>query len=205
MGADHLIALAVVTSPDVDDAARRGAANWTAEENDPMERRDVESSSSDVGTPTPPAAAAAAAAVSTTRRHALTSFLLGLRWGFGHSVGLALVCVVFFATKRAADLDAIGDVADKLVGASMILLGAWALYALHRWRKRREREAAHVADDDATGAGDAEIHRRPAAAAVVKGEKGDEAVRPGDLRCVLARIAPVPIPYDPVRVVHADP
>ncbi|EEH52582.1 uncharacterized protein MICPUCDRAFT_42738 [Micromonas pusilla CCMP1545] len=197
MGADHLIALAVVTSPDVDDTAR--IRTGFGGEEDPTTSaehttRDVESSSSSssgVGTPPtppPPSISGAVSTTTTTRRHALKSFLLGLRWGFGHSLGLALVCVVFFATKRAANLDAIGDVADKLVGASMIVLGVWALYALHRWRERRLREAAHVADDDATGVGDAGIHRPfpPVAAARPEGDgfhgfHGDGAVRRTDL------------------------
>ena len=197
MGADHLIALAVVTSPDVDDAAR--IRTGFGGEEDPTTSaehttRDVESSSSSssgVGTPPtppPPSISGAVSTTTTTRRHALRSFLPGLRWGFGHSLGLALVCVVFFATKRAANLDAIGDVADKLVGASMIVLGVWALYALHRWRKRRLREAAHVADDDATGVGDAGIHRPfpPVAASRPEGDgfhgfHGDGAVRRTDL------------------------
>jgi hypothetical protein len=93
------------------------------------------------------------------------SFALGLRWGVGHGAGLAVVCAVFFALRRDVDLDRLGDVTDKVVGASMVVLGVVSLASLRRWRARRRAEREHIADRDARGAGERDIHRAAATAA----------------------------------------
>lgn len=100
----------------------------------------------------------ASARAESSLRHAARSFILGVRWSVGHGAGLAVVCAVFFATKRRLDLERLSVVADKLVGASMIALGAVSLFSLHRWRRRRAAERRHVADAHADGPGARDIH-----------------------------------------------
>lgn len=142
MGADHLIALAVVASPDAPereprrDVESRGG-HHRADGDD--ENRDAERDRPGL-------------------RRALRAGMLGVQWGIGHALGLALVCAVFFATRRRMNLDDFGDYADKAVGASMIALGLISLWHLRRWRTRRERERAHIVDERVAGAGDPEVH-----------------------------------------------
>ena len=93
------------------------------------------------------------------------SFALGLRWGVGHGAGLAVVCAVFFALRRDVDLDRLGDVTDKVVGASMVVLGVVSPASPRRWRARRRAERDNIADRDARGAGERDIHRAAATAA----------------------------------------
>ena len=100
----------------------------------------------------------ASARAESSFRHAARSFILGVRWSVGHAAGLAIVCAVFFASRRRFDLDRLSVVADKLVGASMIALGALSLFSLHRWRRRRAAERLHVADVHADGPGARDIH-----------------------------------------------
>ena len=88
----------------------------------------------------------------------LKSLALGIRWGMGHAAGLALVCAVFFSAKGRVSLDGVGDVADKIVGASMVLLGALALAQLRAWRWRRALERAHLDDAFANAAADLQPH-----------------------------------------------
>jgi hypothetical protein len=140
MGADHLCALAVVASP--------GASDVDAHRH---------YSSADARSDSGPKAAARARRAASLRRGA-RSFLLGVRWSVGHASGLAVVCAVFFASRRRFDLDRLSVVADKLVGASMIALGALSLFSLHRWRTRRAAERLHVADVHAHGPGARAIH-----------------------------------------------
>ena len=103
-------------------------------------------------------ARSASARAESSLRHAARSFILGVRWSVGHGAGLAVVCAVFFATKRRLDLERLSVVADKLVGASMIALGAVSLFSLHRWRRRRAAERRHVADAHADGPDARDIH-----------------------------------------------
>ena len=142
MGADHLIALAVVASPGAPerkprrDVESRGG-HHRADGDD--ENRDAERDRPGL-------------------RRALRAGMLGVQWGIGHALGLALVCAVFFATRRRMNLDDFGDYADKAVGASMIALGLISLWHLRTWRTRRERERAHIVDERVAGAGDPEVH-----------------------------------------------
>ena len=142
MGADHLIALAVVASPDAPereprrDVESRGG-HHRADGDD--ENRDAERDRPGL-------------------RRALRAGMLGVQWGIGHALGLALVCAVFFATRRRMNLDDFGEYADKAVGASMLALGLVSLWSLWRWRRRRDLERAHIADAGALGAGDPEVH-----------------------------------------------
>ena len=145
MGADHLIALAVVASPDAPereprrDVESRGGHHRADGDDGDDENRDAERDRPGL-------------------RRALRAGMLGVQWGIGHALGLALVCAVFFATRRRMNLDDFGDYADKAVGASMIALGLISLWHLRTWRTRRERERAHIVDERVAGAGDPEVH-----------------------------------------------
>lgn len=63
-----------------------------------------------------------------------TAFLLGIGWGCGHSVGLLLVAIVFFAMDTKLDLSSITFWADIFVGIFMLMLGMW--YMMKAFRER---------------------------------------------------------------------
>ena len=63
-----------------------------------------------------------------------TAFGLGVRWGCGHSFGLLIVAIIFFAVGQQIDLTILSYWADMFVGIFMILLGVW--YILKAWRDR---------------------------------------------------------------------
>ena len=145
MGADHLIALAVVASPGAPDLKpRRDVESRGGDHRDDDDDGDENRDAHERDRP--------------GLRRALRAGMLGVQWGIGHALGLALVCAVFFATRRRMNLDDFGDYADKAVGASMIALGLISLWHLRRWRTRRERERAHIVDERVAGAGDPEVH-----------------------------------------------
>ena len=172
MGADHLIALAVVASPDDPSAADEDDADKERDRGDEEEAarprgRGVGVNEVEVGDPAlrpvevgrdrDPGRVRPLSSGSALRV-ASRSFALGASWGAGHSVGLAAVSAVFFATRRKMNLDQLGEVTDKLVGASMIALGVISLVSLRRWRARRALEREHVADPNSSGFGDLKLH-----------------------------------------------
>eukprot|EP00484_Ammonia_sp_Unknown_P028553 CAMPEP_0197036054 /NCGR_PEP_ID=MMETSP1384-20130603/13668_1 /TAXON_ID=29189 /ORGANISM="Ammonia sp." /LENGTH=386 /DNA_ID=CAMNT_0042466183 /DNA_START=36 /DNA_END=1196 /DNA_ORIENTATION=- len=63
-----------------------------------------------------------------------TAFGLGVRWGCGHSFGLLIVAIVFFALGQGIDLTKLSYWADLFVGVFMILLGVW--YIMKAFRDR---------------------------------------------------------------------
>ncbi len=62
------------------------------------------------------------------------AWLVGLRWGLGHSLGVLFVAGLAFGLRRAVDLEAFGSWGERLVGATLVVLGLWGLRTL--WRDR---------------------------------------------------------------------
>ena len=80
------------------------------------------------------------------------AFLLGVRWGLGHSFGLLLVGTIFIAITVPTTSDeveiphAVEKVFESLVGVFMLLLGAYGMRrAWNKWklRKQEEQEVEH--------------------------------------------------------------
>jgi len=71
------------------------------------------------------------------------AFLLGVRWGIGHSTGLVAVAIVFIALKGDLDIRKLGRYCDSLVGVFMIVLGCYGTMSalkVHR-QKLNKRDA----------------------------------------------------------------
>ena len=138
MGADHLCALAVVAAP--------GEADLRSAERASSGRR-APPRADDAVADVPVSLNARARTLTGTLRTLRTSLRAsrdvsevtraGRSWGVGHAAGLAVVCAVFFSAKGRVSLDGVGDVTDKVVGASMVLLGVLALVQLRAWRQAR--------------------------------------------------------------------
>jgi hypothetical protein len=68
-------------------------------------------------------AAVSALAAGSPRR----SWILGMRWGLGHSLGIVILGALALILQRSCGIDAAAGWSDRVVGAVMILLGLWAL------------------------------------------------------------------------------
>lgn len=86
------------------------------------------------------------------------NFLLGVSWAFGHSFGLSLLVCVFFALKKELNINAIGDVGDKIVGFTMIAIAFAAARGARKFRTREKAEREHVRDSEADGEGEEMAH-----------------------------------------------
>ena len=86
------------------------------------------------------------------------NFLLGISWAFGHSFGLSLLVCVFFALKKELNINAIGDVGDKIVGFTMIAIAFAAARGARKFRDREKAEREHVRDSEAHGEGEEMAH-----------------------------------------------
>ena len=75
-------------------------------------------------------AAVAPLASARARGHWLT----GLQWGFGHTLGVVLIAMLLLLLKERLPLDAISRYSERLVGASLILIGIWGLY--RAWERK---------------------------------------------------------------------
>jgi len=72
---------------------------------------------------------------------------VGVRWGFGHSMGVMLVAILLLVAQELTGMTPTGDWAEKwgnvAVGAMLVLLGAWGV-----WQAVRHKLHVHTHTHD---------------------------------------------------------
>lgn len=68
-------------------------------------------------------------------------WLTGLQWGVGHTLGVLLIATLLLLLKARLPLDAISAYSERIVGASLILIGSWGLR--RAWVRRRSGAEGH--------------------------------------------------------------
>lgn len=68
---------------------------------------------------------AAVAPIASNRERG--QWLTGLQWGIGHTMGVLLIAALLLLLKEQLPLDAISAYSERIVGASLILIGSWGL------------------------------------------------------------------------------
>ncbi|KAG7383226.1 hypothetical protein PHYPSEUDO_003906 [Phytophthora pseudosyringae] len=85
------------------------------------------------------------------------AFTLGIRWGCGHSIGLVVMALVFFAAGQSVDLNAVGGYLNYVVGCFMVALGVWtAVHVRKKYQKQLKEGVQSLASE---GAGRGDSHR----------------------------------------------
>jgi hypothetical protein len=51
----------------------------------------------------------------------------GLRWGLGHSAGVAVVGLLALGLRETLPIDALSSVSERLIGVTLIGLGLWGV------------------------------------------------------------------------------
>jgi len=74
------------------------------------------------------------------------AWAVGLRWGLGHASGVLVVAAVAFGLRQVVHLEAISGWGERLVGATLIVLGVWGLRSL--FRERLHAHPHHHEDGD---------------------------------------------------------
>lgn len=69
------------------------------------------------------------------------AFSLGIRWGCGHSIGLIIMALIFFAAGRSINLNDVGGYLNYIVGVFMIGLGFWTVVHVKRNYRAQLKEA----------------------------------------------------------------
>ena len=79
------------------------------------------------------------------------AFVLGFRWGLGHSTGLIVVAIIFIALKGELDLRSLGRYCDFIVGMFMIGLGCYGVIgALKMYRQKKTKRDDWESEDSIT-------------------------------------------------------
>ena len=73
-------------------------------------------------------AAVAPLAADTGRGHWRT----GLQWGIGHTIGVLLIALLLLLIREQLPLETISAHSERLVGAALIIVGAWGVWKASR-------------------------------------------------------------------------
>jgi ABC-type nickel/cobalt efflux system permease component RcnA len=87
---------------------------------------------------------AAIGPLAITQRH--RPWLVGVRWGIGHSTGVALVGALALLLREVLPIERISAVGERLVGVLLIGIGLWALQRALRSRLHAHRHVHEGAE-----------------------------------------------------------
>lgn len=75
------------------------------------------------------------------------SWLIGLGWGLGHTIGMLIIGGLFLLFKEILPIDAIAKHSDQLVGILLIVIGTWSVlrtyFRYHQSKKSKPQFHTH--------------------------------------------------------------
>ena len=69
------------------------------------------------------------------------SWRAGLQWGLGHSAGVVLIGLLLIAVRERLPIDLISAYSERMVGAALLLVGAWGIWNAMRMGEGGRRHA----------------------------------------------------------------
>ncbi len=71
------------------------------------------------------------------------SWIVGLLWGLGHTIGMLLIGLLFFLFKELLPIDAISKYSDTVIGFLLIGIGSWALLRIYLQHSHGYKQHSH--------------------------------------------------------------
>lgn len=71
-------------------------------------------------------------------------WLAGLQWGIGHTLGVLLIATLLLLLKEQLPLDAISAYSERVVGASLILIGSWGVWRAFQQHRQPQHGHSHT-------------------------------------------------------------
>ena len=71
------------------------------------------------------------------------SWLIGLSWGFGHTVGMMLIGLLFILFKELLPIEAISKHSDTVIGLLLISIGSFAIIRIYLRHSHGNRPHTH--------------------------------------------------------------
>lgn len=62
-------------------------------------------------------------------------WILGVRWGIGHTLGVSLIALVGLWMREVLALDQLSAWAERIVGLTLVNVGLWGMGQVHRSRR----------------------------------------------------------------------
>ena len=77
------------------------------------------------------------------------SWMVGLSWGLGHTMGMLLIGLLFILFKEFLPVEAIAKHSDTVIGFLLIMIGGWAI--VRTWLRHSHAGRSHPVDVDPHG------------------------------------------------------
>ncbi|MFZ4521945.1 MAG: hypothetical protein ACOYNC_09575 [Bacteroidales bacterium] len=71
------------------------------------------------------------------------SWMIGLSWGFGHTLGMLLIGLLFVLFKEFLPVEAISKHSDTVIGFLLIAIGSWAIVRTYLRHSHGNRPHSH--------------------------------------------------------------
>lgn len=71
------------------------------------------------------------------------SWIIGLSWGIGHTVGMLLIGFLFVLFKEVLPIEAISKHSDTVIGFLLIGIGSWAIFRIYLRHSHGNRPHTH--------------------------------------------------------------
>jgi hypothetical protein len=84
-------------------------------------------------------AAVAPLAIDSRKR----SWVIGLSWGIGHTLGMMLIGLLFILFKEFLPVEVISKNSDMVIGFLLIGIGSWAIYRTYRRHSHGNKPHTH--------------------------------------------------------------
>jgi ABC-type nickel/cobalt efflux system permease component RcnA len=71
------------------------------------------------------------------------SWMIGLSWGIGHTLGMLLIGLLFILFKELLPIEAISKHSDTVIGFLLITIGSWAIFRTYRRHTHGNKPHTH--------------------------------------------------------------
>ena len=72
------------------------------------------------------------------------SWLVGLGWGLGHTVGMLIIGGVFLLFKEILPINSIAKYSDQIIGILLIVIGSWSVLRTYRRYRPGNKVTTHA-------------------------------------------------------------
>jgi len=72
------------------------------------------------------------------------SWIIGISWGIGHTIGLLLIGALFYLFREVFPVKIISEYSEIIVGIILIIIGMWAFYKLLNKNIHKHQEAKNI-------------------------------------------------------------
>ncbi len=72
------------------------------------------------------------------------SWIVGMSWGIGHTIGLLMIGGLFYLFREVFPVKIISEYSEMIVGIILVIIGMWAFYKLLNKQNHKHKETKNI-------------------------------------------------------------